>query len=73
VTGAVTRTFEASVVIGGIFTGSALWWFMLSGGVGFLRKHFTEHRLIAVNRVTAIGLIAIAAWAFVSGVQGYMS
>lgn len=71
--GAVTQKLEASVLIGGIFAGSALWWFLLSGGVGLLRHHFTDKRIITVNRVTAIGLAALAAWALVSGFHGYMS
>jgi arginine exporter protein ArgO len=70
--GAVTKKLEASVLIGGIFAGSALWWFMLSVGVGLLRHHFTESRIIIVNRVTAVGLAALAIWAFVSGFHGYM-
>jgi threonine/homoserine/homoserine lactone efflux protein len=70
--GAVTKKLEAGVLISGIFAGSALWWFMLSGGVGLLRRHFTESRIITVNRVTAVGLAALAVWALVSGFHGYM-
>jgi arginine exporter protein ArgO len=70
--GAVTRKLEASVLIGGILAGSALWWFLLSGGVGLLRHHFTEARIITVNRVTALCLAALAGWAFISGFHGYM-
>jgi len=70
--GAVTQKLEAGVLISGILAGSALWWFMLSGGVGLLRHHFTESRIVTVNRVTAVGLAALAVWAFFSGVHGYM-
>ncbi len=70
--GAVTKTLEASVLITGILAGSALWWFLLSGGVGLLRHHFTESRIITVNRVTALCLAALAGWAFISGFHGYM-
>jgi threonine/homoserine/homoserine lactone efflux protein len=70
--GAVTRKLDADVLIGGIFAGSALWWLVLSGGVGLLRRHFTESRIITVNRVTALGLAALAVWAFFSGFHGYM-
>jgi arginine exporter protein ArgO len=70
--GAVTKKLEASVLISGIFVGSALWWFMLSGGIGSFRHHFTENRLVIVNRITAVGLAALAAWAFFSGFHGYM-
>jgi threonine/homoserine/homoserine lactone efflux protein len=70
--GAVTRKLEASVLIGGIFAGSALWWVLLSGGVGSFRHHFTENRIVIVNRMTAIGLVALAIWALFSGARGYM-
>lgn len=70
--GAVTKKLEAGVLITGILAGSALWWFLLSGGVGLLRHHFTESRIITVNRVTALCLAALAGWAFISGFHGYM-
>ena len=50
--GGITRKLEADVLVAGIFTGSALWWIFLSSGVGLLRHHFTENRIITVNRIT---------------------
>ncbi len=70
--GAITEKLEADVMVAGIFSGSALWWLCLSGGVSMLRRHFTESRIITVNRVTAIGLAVLAGWAMVSGVRGYL-
>ena len=70
--GAITEKLEANVMIAGIFSGSALWWLCLSGCVSMLRRHFTESRIITVNRVTAIGLAVLAGWAVVSGVRGYL-
>jgi len=70
--GEITEKLEANVMVAGIFTGSALWWLLLSGGVSLLRKHFTESRIITVNRITSIGLAALAGWAIFSGVQGYL-
>ena len=70
--GGITEKLEAGVLVAGIFTGSALWWTLLSGGVSLLRRHFTESRIITVNRVTAIGLAVLAAWAILSGVRGYL-
>jgi arginine exporter protein ArgO len=68
--GAVTRKLEADVLISGIFCGSAIWWFLLTAGVGLLRRHFTENRIVVVNRATALGLAALAGWALFSGVHG---
>ncbi|MDD4616285.1 MAG: LysE family transporter [Alphaproteobacteria bacterium] len=70
--GAVKGKLEANVLILGIFCGSTLWWFMLTGGVSLLRRHFTENRIVTVNRLTAIGLAALGAWALASGIGGYL-
>ena len=70
--GGITEKLEADVMVAGIFSGSALWWVLLSGGVSMLRRHFTESRIITVNRVTAIALAVLAGWAVVSGVRGYL-
>ncbi|MDR3424617.1 MAG: LysE family transporter [Alphaproteobacteria bacterium] len=70
--GAITRKLEAGVMVLGIFAGSALWWVLLSGGVGLLRRHFTERRIVVVNRITAVVLAVLALWAFLSGVRGYV-
>jgi len=67
--GAVTRKLEADVLIGGILCGSAAWWFLLTSGVGLLRRHFTENRIVIVNRATALCLVALAGWALFSGVN----
>ena len=70
--GGLNEGFEADVFVGGIFTGSALWWCFLSGGISLLRRHFTESRVMTVNRTTAIVLAALGGWAMVSGIQGYL-
>lgn len=49
----------------GVFCGSALWWCLLSGGVGLLRSRLTAGHLRWVNRVsgaviTGFGLFALA-------------
>lgn len=70
--GAVTKKLEAGVLIGGLFSGSALWWLMLSGGVSLLRRHFNDNRIIILNRVTSVLLAVLALWATASGVRGYL-
>jgi threonine/homoserine/homoserine lactone efflux protein len=54
----------ASLMVLGVFLGSALWWLMLSTGVGLLRSAFTPDRLRWVNRgagviITAFGVAAL--------------
>ena len=55
---------SAGVLVSGVFIGSALWWLLLSGGVGVLRARFNPQGLQVVNRIsgtiiTAFGLLAI--------------
>jgi threonine/homoserine/homoserine lactone efflux protein len=54
----------AIILVLGVFTGSALWWLMLSGGIGLFRTKLTPRRLQWVNRIsgvliTAFGLLAL--------------
>ncbi|MGB9151580.1 MAG: LysE family transporter [Alphaproteobacteria bacterium] len=70
--GGITEGLEADVLVAGIFSGSVLWWCLLSGGVSLMRHHFTESRIVTVNHVTAIVLAILAGWAILSGIHGYM-
>jgi threonine/homoserine/homoserine lactone efflux protein len=55
---------SAGLLVSGVFIGSALWWLMLSGGIGLLRTRFNLQGLRWVNRISGIiitgfGLIAL--------------
>ena len=55
---------SAGILVLGVFLGSALWWFILSSGVGLFRKRFDLQRLRWVNRASGIiilgfGLISL--------------
>jgi threonine/homoserine/homoserine lactone efflux protein len=55
---------SASIMVLGVFLGSAFWWLLLSTGVGFLRASITPVHLRWVNRgaaaiITAFGLGAL--------------
>jgi threonine/homoserine/homoserine lactone efflux protein len=55
----------AAVLVLGVFIGSALWWLLLSGGVGLLRSRFDARGLLWVNRVSGaiiagFGVLALA-------------
>ncbi len=55
---------SAGALVLGVFVGSALWWLILSGGVGIFRKRFSFHGLKWVNRIsgviiTGFGLLAL--------------
>ncbi len=71
--GGLRNRIEASVLVGGIFTGSALWWLLLSGSVALVRSRFTERRVIKINRFTAAALSLLALWALATGISGFFS
>ena len=55
---------SAGILVLGVFLGSALWWFILSSGVGLFRKRFDLQGLRWVNRASGIiilgfGLISL--------------
>ncbi len=55
---------SAGALVLGVFSGSALWWVLFSGGVGVLRKKFTPRGMQWVNRgagaiIAAFGLLAL--------------
>ena len=45
------------LLVSGVFMGSALWWGMLSGGVGLVRGSIGPRALQAVNRVSGLVLL----------------
>jgi threonine/homoserine/homoserine lactone efflux protein len=56
---------SASVVVAGVFSGSALWWFVLSFGVGLFRERVTPLWLLWINRISGVmiftfGVVALS-------------
>lgn len=57
--------FSAALLVLGVFLGSALWWLILSGGVGLLHTKLSPGGLRWVNRVSGVvvavlGLLALS-------------
>lgn len=69
--GELRTDLDAYTIVAGIFAGSTLWWVLLSGGVALVRGHFTESRVVIINRFTAVMLAGIGVWALVSGIRGF--
>ena len=61
--GASKSYVSATIVVAGVFTGSALWWCILTGGISLLRGKFTARWLLWINRSSGviIALFGIAA------------
>ena len=56
----------AAVLVAGVFSGSALWWLLLSSSANLLRDKFTPQRLRGLNRISGLilltfGIIALSA------------
>jgi threonine/homoserine/homoserine lactone efflux protein len=49
---------SATVMVLGVFLGSAVWWLTLSTGVSFLREKFTPALLTWVNRLAGVIIFA---------------
>ncbi|MBP0030767.1 LysE family translocator [Roseofilum reptotaenium CS-1145] len=62
----------ALILVLSVFSGSALWWFVLVTGIGFMNNKITPHRLRWINRISGVilsgfGLIALWSIRFSSG------
>jgi len=61
-----TGRASAALLVFGVFLGSALWWLILSGGVGLLRARFDARAMRAVNIGSGLMLLGFAALALAS-------
>lgn len=57
---------SAGILVLGVFTGSASWWFLLSGTVGIFRASFKPGLLQWVNRISGAIIIGFGIFALVS-------
>ena len=56
--------FSAIAVVLGVFSGSTLWWIILTSGISLLREKMNAHWLLWINRIsgaiiTLFGLVAL--------------
>ena len=66
--GSPDALIHAGLVVTGTFTGSMLWWLLVTGIARKLRGRITDHHLRLLNRGTAVALGMFAIAAVVSGV-----
>jgi threonine/homoserine/homoserine lactone efflux protein len=57
---------SAGILVIGVFTGSGLWWLVLSGFTGLLRGLFNPKRLRWLNRISGLIIIGFGLFAFLS-------
>jgi threonine/homoserine/homoserine lactone efflux protein len=64
---------SAVILVLGVFAGSALWWLLLSGGVGLFRTKFTPQALVWVNRVSGLVVVGFGMTALWSATAIHLS
>jgi threonine/homoserine/homoserine lactone efflux protein len=67
--GASPDYLSASILVAGVFVGSALWWLLLSSGVALFRERVNAGWMLAINRLSggvilAFGLYALSTLLF---------
>ena len=68
--GANARSYiAASLVVAGVFSGSALWWLLLSGGVSLLRRQIDAPKMMPINKISGIIISAFGVLAVVSALS----
>jgi threonine/homoserine/homoserine lactone efflux protein len=60
--GARAQVSAPWTMVAGVLVGSALWWLLLSAGVGALRTRFDARAMGWVNRLSALLLAGFALW-----------
>jgi threonine/homoserine/homoserine lactone efflux protein len=57
---------SAGILVLGVFFGSAAWWFLLSGVVGFFREKFNLTAMQWVNRISGVFILGFGVFALIS-------
>jgi len=61
----MSQLFEALLIIGGIFTGGATWWFILTGMTNLFKHKLTINILWWGNKIIGLSVIVIAVSFFI--------
>jgi threonine/homoserine/homoserine lactone efflux protein len=62
----------AALMVLGVFSGSALWWLILSSGVGLFRARFGPRGLLWVNRLSGLIIAGFGAAVLISLLAGQL-
>jgi len=54
---------SSTLLVAGVFMGSALWWFLLSQGVGLIKNKITNQNLQLVNRLSGMAIAGFGVYA----------
>ncbi len=56
-----------ALIVVGVFIGSALWWLILSFGVGLVKHKVTGRTMVWINRVSALLILGLLILSFIKG------
>jgi hypothetical protein len=57
---------SAGLMVIGVFLGSAFWWLLLSGITGIFRHKISDGKLVLVNKISGVIILAFGVVALVS-------
>jgi threonine/homoserine/homoserine lactone efflux protein len=63
-------SLPAMTLVAGVFSGSAAWWLLLSGGVNLFRSRLNLHALRWVNVVSGVVIMGFAVFSLTSMIRG---
>jgi threonine/homoserine/homoserine lactone efflux protein len=58
--------FQGSLIVMGVFLGSALWWLLLSSFIGLFRERLNTNALGIINKISAVLLILLGIFSVLS-------
>jgi len=70
--GANAGPAAATLLVFGVLLGSALWWLLLSAGVGLFRSRLRPERLVWINRLSGAAIIAFGLAALSIGIRALL-
>lgn len=56
------NNFSASIIVLGVFLGSAAWWLLLSAGVSFFRERINAQAMLWINRLSGCIILVFVFW-----------
>lgn len=56
------NSLAASIMVLGVFVGSAAWWLLLSTGVSFFRERVTADVMLWINRISGLIILGFVVW-----------
>jgi threonine/homoserine/homoserine lactone efflux protein len=63
ISSAESNTGSALLLVSGVFSGSTLWWLLLSSGIGLLKQRIKTKTVTIINRLSGVMILLFGAFA----------